>query len=107
MKKLVLVTGILASFALLPAAEAGTRSPGVNKRQHNQHHRIVDGVKSGELTRGEVRELRGEQRAIRIKKRAYKSDGDLSRSERKELHQDLNAASRNIHDEKHDDDVRN
>lgn len=79
-----------------------TRDPGVNARQYNQQGRIAQGVRSGELTRNEVAELRSEQRAIRQEERLYKSDGVLTKAERKDLHQDLNAASKNIYEEKHD-----
>lgn len=82
------------------------RDPGVNARQHNQHDRIAQGVRSGSLTKDEAKGLRDEQRSIRQDERQYKSDGTLSRDERKDLHQDLNAASRNVYNEKHDAEVR-
>jgi Ni/Co efflux regulator RcnB len=108
MKKLVIVVGLCGVFAASwsCADEIGTHDPKVNKRQHRQHARIHEGVKSGELTHSEARALRMEQRAIRQKERAYKSDGTLTKDERKELHEDLNAASANIHEEKHDAEVR-
>jgi hypothetical protein len=86
---------------------AAVRDPGVNARQHNQHDRIAQGVRSGALTRDEAQGLRTEQRAIRQEERQYKSDGMLTKDERKDLHQDLNAASRSIYDEKHDAETRN
>ena len=86
---------------------AAVRDPGVNQRQHNQHDRIAQGVRSGELTKGEAKGLRAEQRSIRQEERLYKSDGMLTKAERTDLHQDLNAASRNIYNEKHDADTRN
>jgi len=85
---------------------AAIRDPGVNVHQHRQQHRIQQGARSGELTRGETRELRSEQRDIRQMERDYKSDGTLTRQERKELHQAQHEASRNIYDEKHDGDKR-
>lgn len=85
---------------------AAVRDPGVNARQHNQHDRIAQGVRSGSLTKDEAQGLRTEQRSIRQEERQYKSDGALTRDERKDLHQDLNAASRNIYNEKHDAEVR-
>ncbi len=108
MKKLAMMVGLCGVLAASWswAGELGTHDPKVNKRQHRQHARIHQGVKSGELTHAEARELRLEQRAIRKKERAYKSDGNLSVQERKELHQDLNAASANIHEEKHDAQTR-
>lgn len=85
---------------------AAVRDPGVNARQHNQHDRIAQGVRSGSLTKDEAQGLRTEQRSIRQEERQYKSDGVLTRDERKDLHQDLNTASRNIYSEKHDAEVR-
>ena len=85
---------------------AATRDPGVNLRQRNEQTRIAQGVRSGELTRDEARGLRAEQRDIRREEREYKSDGVLTRGERRDLHRDLNEASRNIYAEKHDDETR-
>jgi hypothetical protein len=91
-----------------PAAHPhpANRDPGVNARQHNQQHRIADGVRSGELTREETKTLRTEQREIRQKERAYKSDGKLTRAERRDLHREQNQASQNIREEKHDAEQR-
>lgn len=85
---------------------AAVRDPGVNARQHHQHDRIAQGVRSGSLTKDEAQGLRSEQRSIRQEERQYKSDGALTRDERKDLHQDLNVASRNIYSEKHDAEAR-
>ena len=105
---------LLASLALIAGqayAEQGARQhrprdPGVNQRQHNQQDRIKQGVRSGQLTKEETKDLRSEQKAIRQEERAYKSDGKLTKEERKDLHQDLNALSKDIYQEKHDADVR-
>jgi hypothetical protein len=83
------------------------RDPAVNARQHNQHERIAQGVRSGALTQDEAKALRTEQRSIRQEERQYKSDGILARDERRDLHQDLRAASRDIYSEKHDAATRN
>jgi hypothetical protein len=108
MKKLAIVVGLCGVLGASGsfAGETGTHDPVVNKRQHRQHGRIHQGVKSGELTPAEARALRKEQRAIRLKERAYKSDGTLTKHERKELQEDVNAASRNVREEKHDAEVR-
>jgi hypothetical protein len=97
---------VMLSTLVISVAEAGTRDPGVNARQHRQHERIADGVKSGDLTRSEAHSLRSEQRAIRAEEREFKSDGVLTRGERRELHRDLNESSRDIHREKHDGSTR-
>jgi polyhydroxyalkanoate synthesis regulator phasin len=115
--KIVVTAAIAALPALsLPAAAGGpastrahaaNRDPGVNRHQYHQEQRIQQGVRSGELTREETKALAQEQRAIRQEERAYKSDGKLNKEERKDLHQDLNQASRNIYQEKHDGEKRN
>lgn len=84
----------------------GVSDPGVNARQDHQQHRIVDGVRSGELNREEAQTLRKEQREIRKKEREYKSDGKLTRAERRDLHREQNQASQNIREEKHDAEQR-
>src|SRR5689334_5330558 len=85
---------------------AAVRDPGVNERQANQTARIQQGVKSGELTHDEAQELRTERRDIRDLEHTYKEDGTLTHDERQDLHQQLNQESREIHEEKHDDETR-
>ncbi|MBI4189984.1 MAG: hypothetical protein HY525_05540 [Betaproteobacteria bacterium] len=96
------IIAVLIAAAFPVASYAGTRDPGVNHRQHNQQQRIQQGVRSGELTRGEARHLGREARDIRREERIYKSDGNLSRWERADLRRDLNGLSRDIYREKHD-----
>jgi Skp family chaperone for outer membrane proteins len=89
-----------------PGAPAAVRDPGVNQRQANQTGRIAQGVVSGELTKPEAQELRAERRDIRQLEQDYKSDGALTRDERQDLHRELNQQSREIYEEKHDEEVR-
>jgi hypothetical protein len=98
----VIAAVLLTSVAAANDTQAGTRDPGVNARQHNQRARIQQGVRSGELTRHETRQLAGEQRDVRQLERAYKSDGTLSGTERRDLHHEQNQAGRNIRQQKHD-----
>ena len=85
---------------------AARRDPGVNHRQGHQRNRIHQGAHSGQLTKDEAKSLAQEQKTIRQEERAYKSDGVLTKDERKDLHQDLNQASKNIYNEKHDAEMR-
>jgi len=96
---------LLASTSTLHA-EPGTNTPGVKARQHNQSHRIHQGVNSGELTRGEAKDLREDKRDIRQQKRTAKSDGTVTVEERKDLHKSLNESSQNIYEQKHDAEKR-
>jgi hypothetical protein len=100
------LTNSIVAFAIaasLPIiALAGTRDPGVDHRQASQQARIHRGVSSGELNRGNAHRLAAEQRHVWREDRAYESDGKLTQDERKDLHGDLNVASRSIYEEKHD-----
>lgn len=91
-----------------PAASVppAVRDPGVNQRQGNQTARIVNGVKTGELTRDEAQGLRDGRREIRQTEQEYKSDGALTREERTDLHQDLREQSKGIYEAKHNDATR-
>ncbi len=103
---LTLIAGTILTVAGLTQADAGTRDPRVNTRQMNQQSRIHQGVRSGELTRREVRHLEGDQRDVRQLERAYKSDGTLTGAERRDLNHEQNQASRDIYKQKHDAQVR-
>lgn len=103
MKRFLRNSFVLVLALAMPAlGMAGTRDPGVNNRQVRQSDRIEQGVTSGELNRREARRLHRKERVIREKEDLYKADGNLSRAERRDLHRDLNALSRDIKHEKHD-----
>lgn len=104
--KNMLTAIILGAFVLAPVVQAGTNSPGVNKREHQQVKRIKQGVRSGELTKRETRRLKHEQVHIRAKEARFKADGKLTKRERVKLHRDLNQSSRHIYRQKHDDQSR-
>ena len=79
----------------------------VNQRQYQQQQRIVQGVKSGELTRREAHRLTKQQASIALMERRFKSDGRLSVNERLKLQQRQNRASASIYRGKHNAANRN
>jgi hypothetical protein len=96
-----------AAFTLTAgSAFAGTFDPGIDYRQARQHERIVQGIRSGELTAREANRLIAEQRAIAAEERYFKRDGRLSSWERAVLERDLDRASRDIYRQKHDAQTR-
>ena len=95
-------TAAIISAAIILPAQAGTHDRGVNKRQHHQHARIANGVKSGELSKDEAQNLRADQKSLRQKERAYKADGQLTKEERIDMRKDVHANSKEIYSEKHD-----
>lgn len=78
------------------------RGDAIDQRQHNQMERIEAGVRSGQLTRQEARELIREQRRIEHLQRRYLADGHLDRGEWADLERRLDDLSRDIRAEKHD-----
>jgi MFS superfamily sulfate permease-like transporter len=104
MKKMFsILTAISISIVLSAAAFAqdGTKTSGARKRQVNQQHRIRQGVRSGELTRGETKKLENEQRDIHQDKKEARADGTVTVEERKDIKKDQNQASRHIYRAKH------
>ena len=95
-----------ASLLIAGSVLAQTSTPVVTQRQENQKERINEGVKSGELTKGEAARLRAEQRAIRAEKRMAKADGRVTRAERARLRHYQNKASADIYKQKHDAQTR-
>jgi uncharacterized membrane protein YebE (DUF533 family) len=106
----LIVTGAIPATGLAAkkAAQAPARkTPAINERQHNQQERIRQGIKSGELTRREAVRLEKEEARIRANERRAKSDGKVTAAERARLEKELNKASQDIHEQKHDEQDRN
>ena len=80
----MLITGI---------ALAQTVTPKVAKKQANQHARINEGVKSGELTKKEAAALRAREAKLQRDKKIAKSDGKVTPAERAKLNREANRNS--------------
>lgn len=109
MKKLlfVMAAAVIAATALeATAAVDETETPGVTAQQHRQMRRIRHGVRSGELTKNEAKELVKDQKSVRQMKLDAKADGVVTAEERRALHQALKAESRKIQEEKQDTETR-
>lgn len=96
----------ITSFAHNPQPPKN-RVPVARKRQHEQQQRIRQGIRSDELTRGEVRSLEKDQRSINREIRESRSDGVVTRAERRDIRQEQNQASRHIFRAKHNRRDRN
>ncbi len=99
MKKVAMLFALVAMVATLASAQTAT--PRVTKRQMKQQARIEQGVKSGELTKGEARRLERQQGKIAAEKRMAKADGVVTPAERAKLTHDQNRASKRIYRLKH------
>ncbi len=89
MKKLLLLGAIALLFGFSTDTLAQgryNRSGRINDRADRRT--IRQGIRSGQITRDEARQLRERQRQIREERRAYRSDGTLTREERREIRRD-------------------
>lgn len=102
MRRLILAAALAATTLVgaLPAA-----AQGVDAREANQQHRIMQGERSGELTRPEARQLERQQgRIARTEERMRdRNGGRLTRWQRHRLHMRQMRASRHIRRLKHND----
>ncbi len=97
-----LTLGTAGTAVAAPPTTGPAPKAHVIDRQVNQQHRIMNGVKSGELTRPETVRLEQQQVRIQKTKRAMvKNDGKLGPVERAKLERMQNKASRNIFKAKH------
>jgi hypothetical protein len=94
---LVIAAGMLAATL----ATADTATPRVDRREAAQHARIAQGVRSGQLTRGEARRLRRGQRHVHRMERRSKADGRVTMRERRRMNRAQNHQSRHIYRLKH------
>jgi hypothetical protein len=98
----VMITGILSANGLAQGARC-RRNDNINRREYIQRNRIGEGIRSGELTRGEANRLINQQSRIEsYEVRSRLDDGRLDRQERRRLDQMLDRSSRDIYREKHD-----
>ena len=92
----------LPAFAQTPVPKNPAATPGIEKRLDNQEKRIDAGQASGRLTPREASRMEAREAKTEADLAAAKSDGKVTRDERKDLHQELNHNSRAIHRQKHD-----
>lgn len=96
-----LLAAVLAVAAVAPAFAQGTATPRIDQREANQQARINQGVRSGELTRQESRNLEREQGRIKAAESRAKADGVVTRQERQRITKMQNHADKKIAKKKH------
>lgn len=106
MKTNLIFTGLLLTTLVISSVASAQTTPRVRKRQVNQQERIGQGTRSGELTRPETRRLEARETKIQHDKREAKSDGVVTKNERKHLRHEQNRTSRAIYRQKHDGQTR-
>lgn len=108
MKKIIAAAVLLMFVGAtgLAIADPGTKTPLANKRMHNQKKRIKQGVKSGELTKEEAKDLKADHKVLRDEIKNAKSDGKVTKEEHQQIQKDENAESKKIYDLKHNDEKK-
>jgi len=97
---------LIAALAITSIAQAQTHTPVINQRHRNQEHRINEGVRSGQLTRGEAHHLRADENRISRQRNRYAASGRITHGERRLLRHEENRTSRAIYRDKHNGRVR-
>ncbi len=93
---------IILAVVLLLGVTAGASAQTIGQRERNERHRITEGRRDGELTRGEAFRLEQEQRHINhdiYNDRRY--DRHLSPRERRHIMREERRASHDIYRYKH------
>lgn len=98
---------VFAALAALVCGSVVAGTPRYDARQEHQRERIVNGVRSGELTMRETRRLAAGQVHLNRVERRAKADGVVTRRERGHMQHKANQQSRRIHRHKHDAHDRN
>ena len=99
----LIVAGLGIAAATVPAATAQAGWQNINQRQAQLDRRIDQGVRSGQLTRGEAIRLRTEFRGIAdLEVRYRRSAPGLTANERRDLDRRFDMLSRKIRYERAD-----
>jgi hypothetical protein len=98
----VSATLAVASIGAFAQAASAPATPRVDQREANQEKRIEQGVASGQLNAKETHRLDKEQAKIAQAETKAKADGKVTKHERRKLHKMQDAASKDIHAQKHD-----
>jgi len=99
-EKIIKTIGISLTLLLIGGSVAWADKKQGNRNQ-NQNARIKQGVRTGEITKCELKRLKKEQARIHAARRHAAADGCISRRERQHLQRMRDRAGRHIYFAKH------
>ncbi len=99
-------TALVIAVAVTTLGAQAADAASINKRESAQRHSIRQGVKDGSLTRPEAHRLAKGQVRMERKEQRFRSDGELTRRERANLHATADKNRARIYRQRHDDQVR-
>jgi len=84
--KITIIGGLLvAALAITSAAQAQTRTPGINRTQHRQERRITRDVRHDRITRMQAYHLRRDEMRLDRQRRFAMADHRVNPMERRHL----------------------
>ena len=101
----IAVTLAVASIGVFAQAAVEPATPRADKRESKQQERISQGAASGQLNAKETNRLEKQQGAVNKAEDKAKADGTVTAQERKRVHRLQEKTSKNIHQQKHDEQV--
>ncbi|BDI34420.1 hypothetical protein CCAX7_64710 [Capsulimonas corticalis] len=107
--KLLVPAALMGTMMIPMAAQADTyhRTHSINARLHHEHERIVQGERSGQLTRREAAHLNRREWRLHRQEHHLRETGDrFTPSERARMRREENRTSHAIYRQKHDNQVR-
>lgn len=108
MKKFLLLSVIALVLAGSTEVFAQNRDRNNRGRYNNRQdrQRVRRGVRSGQITRAEAREIREREQRIRAQRRGYRSDGVITPEERRQIRRGERGQDRYVRQQRRDDDRR-
>ncbi|MEO5650927.1 MAG: hypothetical protein ABIR03_13530 [Ginsengibacter sp.] len=94
-------TKILLISAIVLGLGISTTNAQIKPREQSQHQRIKQGVKSGELTKAETKNLREDHKELHKDVKMAKADGKVTKQERKIIKKEQKKNSHKIFKKKH------
>lgn len=104
--KTIIAATIATTLSMACLAADTADAAGINQRQAAQRESIRNGVSDGSLTRPEAYRLGKSQVRMERKEQHFRSDGELTRRERANLHATADRNRARIYRQRHDDQVR-
>jgi len=102
--KITIFGGVLvAALAITSIANAQTHTPGINRMQHKQEHRIAMDVRHGKISRRDAYHLRSEEQRLNAEKRMAMADGRVTPAERRHLRREERRINHTIRRDEHMD----
>ena len=104
----IAITGLLTATAFGDSPTPTKKPLTIQHRKHNQQARIHEGVKSGELTKGEAKHLEKREHALNKEEREMRKEngGKLTAADRAKLNRQQNHLSKEIYKDKHNNKKR-